>query len=144
MAQIATVVAVTGKAFAIGMDGKIRAIRAGDAIQEDEIIQTAAGGHVELKMLDGQTMSVAPEHALKLDESVTETDQRPTAQDSTVSPGIADTVIQALERDGDLSAELEATAAGAGGAGGPQGGNGGFVRLLRVRAVRSWVLVRSA
>jgi VCBS repeat-containing protein len=132
MAQIATVVAVTGKAFAIGMDGKIRAIRAGDLIEEDEIVQTAAGGHVELKMLDGQTMSVAPEHALKLDESVAETDQRPTAQDSTLVPATANTVIQALERGGDLNADLDPTAAGAGGAGGPPGGNGGFVRLLRV------------
>jgi len=131
MAQIATVVAVTGKAFAIGMDGKIRAIRAGDLIEEDEIVQTAEGGHVELKMLDGQTMSVAPEHALKLDESVAETDQRPTAQDSTLVPDTADTVIQALERGGDLNADLEPTAAGVtGGASGQD--NAGIVRLLRV------------
>ena len=131
MAQFATVVAVTGKAFAINMDGKIRAIRAGDKIEEDEIIQTAAGGHVELQMVDGQTMSVAPEHALKLDESVAESDQRPTAQDSALTPTTADTVIQALERGGDLNAELEATAAGAtGGATGQD--NSGIVRLLRV------------
>ncbi len=132
MAKIATVVAVTGKAFAIGTDGKMREIKAGDEIDNDEIVQTASGAHVELQMLDGQTIAVAPEHAVKLDDSVTETELRPTAQDSTLRPTTADTVIQALERGGDLSTELDATAAGAGGAGGPLGGNAGFVRLLRV------------
>ena len=131
MAKVATVVAVTGKAFAVSSDGKMREIKAGDEIDKDEVVQTAAGGHVELQMLDGQSIAVAPEHAIKLDDSVTETELRPTAQDSTLTPTTADTVIQALERGGDLNAELDATAAGAtGGAAGQD--NAGIVRLLRV------------
>jgi VCBS repeat-containing protein len=131
MTKIATVVAVTGKAFAVDAQGKMREIKAGDEIDKDEVVQTAAGGHVELQMLDGQSIAVLPEHAIKLDDSVTDAELRPTAQDSTLAPTTANTVIQALERGGDLNAELDATAAGAtGGAGGQD--NAGIVRLLRV------------
>ncbi|MDP1942789.1 immunoglobulin-like domain-containing protein [Rhodoferax sp.] len=64
---------------------------------------------------------------------MSESDQRPTAQDSAVGAPAetADTVLQALERGTDLSTELEATAAGLGGGGGADGGSS-FVQLLRI------------
>jgi VCBS repeat-containing protein len=131
MAQVATVVSVTGKAYAYNPVTKIaRLLKAGDAIDRDEIVQTAAGANVNLAMADGKTLAIAPEHAVRLDESVTPSDatQSPTAQDAAVRP---ETVIQALERGGDLNAQLEATAAGLAGGGGAQG-NAGFVRIIRI------------
>ena len=133
MAKIATITSITGKAFAISADGKIRELKLGDEIEKGEIIQTAAGGRVELQMVDGQAFAVAPEQLIKLDENVAleQGEQRPTAKEAAVTPSTADEVIQALERGGDLTEQLEATAAGAGGGGGGQG-NAGFVRLLRI------------
>ncbi|MFZ9639268.1 MAG: retention module-containing protein, partial [Hylemonella sp.] len=133
MAKIATITSITGKAFAISADGKIRELKLGDEIEKGEIIQTAAGGRVELQMVDGQAFAVAPEQLIKLDENVAleQGEQRPTAKEGAVTPSTADEVIQALERGGDLTEQLEATAAGAGGGGGGQG-NAGFVRLLRI------------
>lgn len=133
MAKIATVSSLSGKAFAISADGKVRELKLGDEIQKDEIIQTAAGSRVELKLVDGQSLAVAPEQLIKLDENVAQelADQPPTAKEGAVSPSTADEVIQALERGGDLTEQLEATAAGAGGGGGGQG-NAGFVRLVRI------------
>ncbi|MEY3382008.1 MAG: hypothetical protein RL468_2606 [Pseudomonadota bacterium] len=133
MAKIATITSITGKAFAISADGKVRDLKLGDEIQKDEIIQTAAGGRVEMKLVDGQTLAVSPEQLIKLDEKVAQTqaDQQPTSKEAAVAPSTADEVIKALERGGDLTEQLDATAAGAGGGGGGQG-NAGFVRLLRI------------
>ncbi|MFZ9679222.1 MAG: retention module-containing protein [Quisquiliibacterium sp.] len=130
MAKIATVVSVTGKAYAYNPVTKVaRLLKAGDAVDRAEIVQTAAGAQVQLEFADGQTMGVAAEQAVRLDESVSPQPgtQTPTAQDGSVSP---ETIIQALDRGGDLSAQLEAPAAGLGGGGGQ--GNSGFVRLLRI------------
>lgn len=132
MSQIATVVAVTGTAFAVDANGNRRALKAGDILQKGEVVQTPAGSRVELLMDDGKVLAVAPEQNIKLDESVTQTAERPTAQDASVAQGTIDTVIQALERGGDLSGQLEATAAGLGGGGGGEGEGSSFVQLLRI------------
>ncbi|RYF45137.1 MAG: retention module-containing protein, partial [Comamonadaceae bacterium] len=114
MSLIATVVAVTGTAFAVDANGHRRPLQAGDTLQKGEIVQTTAGGRVELLLDDGQTLAVAPERSVKLDDSVTQTAERPTAQDASVGQGTIDTVIQALQRGGDLNEQLDATAAGLG------------------------------
>ena len=135
MAQFATVAAINGNGsvFAVNAQGISRALKAGDTLQKGETVRTVGDARVELVMEDGRLMAVAPEQNVRLDDNVVESDQRPTAQDSAVAaPGAtADTVIQALERGGDLSAQLEATAAGLGGAGGADGGST-FVQLLRI------------
>ena len=133
MAQIATVAAITGTgtAFAVNEQGVSRALKAGDILQKGETIRTVGDVQVELLMEDGRLMAVAPGQAMRLDENVTESDQRPTAQDSAVTtPGAtADSVIQALERGADLSTDLEATAAGLSAGG---GGGHSFVHLVRI------------
>ncbi|MDO9144919.1 retention module-containing protein [Rhodoferax sp.] len=135
MAQIATVAAITGtgKAFAVNEQGVSRELKAGDVLQKGETIRTVGDVRVELLMEDGRLMAVAPNQVLRLDENVSESDQRPTAQDSAVGApaDTADTILQALERGTDLSTELEATAAGLGGGGGADGGSS-FVQLLRI------------
>ncbi|MDD3937830.1 retention module-containing protein, partial [Rhodoferax sp.] len=135
MAQIASVAAITGtgKAFAVNEQGVSRELKAGDVLQKGETIRTVGDVQVELLMEDGSLLAVAPNQVLRLDENVSESDQRPTAQDSAIGApaATADTVLQALERGTDLSTELEATAAGLGGVGGADGGSS-FVQLLRI------------
>ncbi|MDI1244042.1 MAG: retention module-containing protein, partial [Rhodoferax sp.] len=135
MAQIASVAAITGtgKAFAVNEQGVSRELKAGDVLQKGETIRTVGDVQVEMLMDDGRLLAVAPNQVLRLDENVSESDQRPTAQDSAVGApaATADTVLQALERGTDLSTQLEATAAGLGGGGGADGGST-FVQLLRI------------
>ena len=135
MVQIASVAAIigTGTVFAVNEQGVSRQLKVGDVLQKGEFIRTVGDVQVELLMDDGRLLAVAPDQVLRLDENVTESDQRPTAQDSAVSApaATADTVLQALERGTDLSTELEATAAGLGGGSGSDGGSS-FVQLLRI------------
>ncbi|HSO44853.1 MAG TPA: retention module-containing protein, partial [Rhodoferax sp.] len=136
MAQIATVAAITGTgtAFAVNEQGVSRALKAGDVLQKGETIRTVGDVRVELLMEDGRLLAVAPGQVMRLDDNVTESDQRPTAQDSAVTaPGAtANSIVQALERGTDLSTELEATAAGLGAGGGGADGGLTFVQLLRI------------
>jgi len=130
MAQVAKVTALTGKAFVVGADGSIRLLKVGDAIEKGEVVRTAAGATVELTMQDGQKAVIAAEQNVRVDDNMTQGEERPAAQDSAVATGTIDSVIQALERGGDLTEELEAAAAGGGTGGGGDGSD--FVRLLRV------------
>jgi hypothetical protein len=135
MGQIASVAAITGSGtvFAVNEQGVSRQLKVGDVLQQGETIRTVGDVQVELLMDDGRVLTVAPNQVLRLDENVSESDQRPTAQDSAVdaSATTTDTVLQALERGTDLSTELEATAAGLGGGAGADGGSS-FVQLLRI------------
>ncbi|WP_018991928.1 retention module-containing protein, partial [Aromatoleum toluclasticum] len=130
MAQaIAVVVAVTGRAFARDVKGNLRPLKAGDTLQEGEVVITMSGGHVELAMSDGAPMVVSADQVVTLTSEVSAT-TRPGREDAQVSQGTVDQVIQALEQGGNLD-DLEAPAAGlAGGGGGGEGNN--FVRLLRI------------
>ena len=134
MAQFSTVAAITGNGtvFAIDAQGKSRVLKVGDTLQKGETVRTVGDVRIELLMEDGRLLAVAPAQSVRLDENVVESDQRPTAQDSAVAtPATADTVIQALERGGDLSVGLEATAAGLAPGGAVDGGSS-FVQLLRI------------
>lgn len=130
MAQVAKVTALTGKAFVVGADGSIRLLKVGDAIEKGEVVRTAVGATVELTMQDGQKAVIAAEQNVRVDDNMTQGEERPVAQESAVATGTIDSVIQALERGGDLTEELEAAAAGGGTGGGGDGSD--FVRLLRV------------
>lgn len=130
MAQIiATVVAVTGDAFARDVDGKLRALKAGDALHEGETVVTSAGGRVELAMSEGGVFEVAGNQTVALTPDLAE-GSRATAQDAQIGQAAIDQVVQALEQGGTLDNVLEAPAAGLAGGGGGDGNN--FVRLLRI------------
>ena len=137
MTKIATVIAVAGEAHAFNPVTKIaRLLKAGDAVERDEIVQTAAGGKVQLQLLDGdangagEILGLDEGQAIRLDEALVTSQgtQALAALESAVRP---ETIVQALERGGDLNAQLEPTAAGLSGGGGGQG-NAGIVRLLRI------------
>ncbi|NMG00447.1 retention module-containing protein [Aromatoleum toluolicum] len=129
MAQaIAVVVAVTGRAFARDVKGNLRPLKAGDTLQEGEVVITMSGGHVELAMADGAPMEIAADQTVTLTAEVSAT-TRPGREDAQVSQDTVDRVIQALEQGGNLD-DIEAPAAGLAGGGGGEGNS--FVRLLRI------------
>ncbi|MFV0662064.1 retention module-containing protein [Denitromonas sp.] len=126
---VATVVAVTGEAYARNAEGVLRALKAGDALYEGEVLITRNGGRVELATSDGQLLEVQPNESVAITAELSDA-TRPTPQEAAVGDATIDRVVQALEQGGDIDDALEAPAAGlAGGAGGE--GNS-FVRLLRI------------
>ncbi|MEP5566377.1 MAG: retention module-containing protein, partial [Halioglobus sp.] len=126
---IATVVAVTGNAYARNADGDLREIRPGDVLLEGETIVTPDGGTVELSLSDGSPMVVdVPELTLTTDMVA---DLAPGADESAVGDETIDAVLAALESGEDLGDVLAATAAGPG-SGGPAGAGHSFIRLGRI------------
>ncbi|TDG15253.1 retention module-containing protein, partial [Seongchinamella unica] len=128
---IATVVAVTGKAYARNADGELREIRPGDVLMEGETIVTPDGATVELSLSDGSPLVVAdmPEVTLTPDLVA---DTAPGADESAVQDETVEQVLAALESGEDLSNVLDATAAGPGTASGPGGDGHSFIRLGRI------------
>ena len=135
MAAFSTVASITGNGsvFAVAENGARRLLKVGDELQKGETIQTVGDVRVELMMEDGQALAVTPNQTIRLDENVAETEDRPTAQTSALAEtaATAETVIDALNADGDLLENLDATAAGLG-AGGGDGSGSSFVQLLRI------------
>ncbi|MDK9702155.1 MAG: retention module-containing protein, partial [Sulfuritalea sp.] len=64
---IGKVASVQGQAFAKGPDGAMHQIKVGDLVFEGEVIQTAAGGHVELAFRDGSAYFVRDKETVTLD-----------------------------------------------------------------------------
>ncbi|WP_163559494.1 retention module-containing protein, partial [Halomonas sp. NO4] len=130
--SIATVVSITGQAWARDEQGNLRELSVGDTLQEGEVLVTSDNGSVQLDFGDGleptqipggQTVAMTPE--LNDEAPVDETDFAAMDED-------IDALLTALEEeDGDLLEALDATAAGAGGGGGAGGGHD-FVRLARI------------
>ena len=134
MAQFATVIAIkgSGTAHAVDAKGNTRVLKTGDVLQQGETVRTTGDARIELLMMDGMVMVIAPQQAVLLDAQTVQTEQRPTAQESAVARHTTiDELLKALERGSDLSEELDPAAAGLGGGGGNDGGSS-FVRLLRI------------
>ncbi|WP_131182154.1 hypothetical protein, partial [Phytopseudomonas daroniae] len=68
----ATVVALTGQAWAQSANGERRELHAGDRLQGDEILITAPGVQVDLDFGDNRVLSLVGEQDVTLDESVAE------------------------------------------------------------------------
>ncbi|MCB1964375.1 MAG: retention module-containing protein, partial [Rhodocyclaceae bacterium] len=126
---IATVVAVTGQAFARNANGEMRPLKAGDVLREGEVVITRDGSHVELATSDGQRLEVQPNETVAMTVELSET-TRPTPEEAVLGDATVERVIQALEGTGDIDDALEAPAAGV--AGGSGGDGNSFVRLLRI------------
>ena len=67
---IGKVASVHGEAFAKGPDGAMHQLKVGDPVFEGEVIQTGAGGHVELAFRDGTAYFVRESEAVTLDGMV--------------------------------------------------------------------------
>ena len=129
---IATIIAITGQAWARDADGNLRELRIGDTLQEGETLVTSDNGRVELDFGDGLDPTVVgagQEIAMTPD---LDADQPVAAEEASVQDDDLDALLTAIdEGEGDLLEDLEATAAGAGGGGGADGGHD-FVSLVRI------------
>jgi len=130
MATAATVVSLSGEAFARSADGSMRRLSAGDKIQQGEVVITSAGAQVNLMTADGQTLAVGGQESMRFGpESAAGT--APSPAEAAVA-GAAAPAVAAAPGEIDVAQLLEQEAAAAGlGAGGENGGNS-FVRLLRI------------
>ncbi|MFG6177821.1 retention module-containing protein, partial [Halomonas sp. THAF12] len=128
---IATVVSVSGQAWAKDSQGNLRELHAGDTLREGETLVTGDNASVELDFGDafgpttiggGEEVAMTPE--LDVDVSIP-------VEEASVQDGDLEALLTAIEQgSGDLLDELEDPAAGGGGA---QGGAGhDFVRLARI------------
>ena len=126
---IATVVAVTGKAFARNANLEVRALKPGDTLLEGETIITSADSHVELSFMDGSTMDVPADHSMLIATDLVQTGW-PGAEESALAATTPEDLLQALAEGRDIDTTLEAPAAGL--EGGETGDGNDFVRLLRI------------
>ncbi|WP_458525809.1 retention module-containing protein, partial [Onishia taeanensis] len=128
--SIATVVSITGQAWARDAEGNLRELQQGDQLLDGETLVTSDNGAVELDFADGLPpvaigggQQVAMNDELNADEPVDPNEA------SAQGEGIG-ALLAALDGDGDLLEDLEATAAGAGG--GALGGGHSFIQLARI------------
>ncbi|WP_415636489.1 retention module-containing protein, partial [Pseudoalteromonas distincta] len=144
------VIDIQGSAGVVLDDGSIRALNVGDIITVGDLVVTAIKSSLQIDV-QGETLSIPANQKVKItpdllaieardssettvfDESLDEaiaslsTEQSPsTAANSDVTD-----FLDALEGDGDILDNLEATAAGGGNSAGTDGGNS-FVQLTRI------------
>ncbi|RTR06412.1 retention module-containing protein [Halomonas nitroreducens] len=129
---IATVLSITGQAWARDADGQLRELSVGDSLQEGETLVTSDSGRVVLDFGDnlepttigeGREVVMTPELA---------SDAPVEAADASAQDADLEALLTAIdEGQGDLLEDLDATAAGAGAGGGSEGGHS-FVRLARI------------
>src|SRR5690554_4911743 len=129
---IATVIAITGQAWARDADGNLRELRVGDTLQEGETLVTGDNARVQLDFGDG--LGPTEIDGGQQVAMTAELDAGEPAEPSEFSA--LDEDLEALlaaidEGEGDLLDALDATAAGAGPGGGADDGHS-FVMLGRI------------
>ncbi|APE29534.1 hypothetical protein BOX17_00305 [Halomonas aestuarii] len=129
---IATIISITGQAWARDASGNLRELQVGDTLQEGETLVTSDNGRVELDFADGigdPTVIEGVQEVVMTPDL--DAEQPVDAEDASVQDEDLQALLAAIEEgEGDLLADLDATAAG-GGAGG-EGGGHDFVRLARI------------
>ncbi|MCE8002281.1 BapA/Bap/LapF family large adhesin [Billgrantia ethanolica] len=128
----ATVISITGRAWARDAEGNVRELSVGDTLQEGEVLVTSDNGSAQLDFGDGQDPTlieggeqVAMTPELDVDEVVDASEFAALDED-------LEALLAALDDDSvDLLDVLDATAAGAGPGGAADGGHS-FVRLARI------------
>ena len=127
----ATIVSITGQAWARDEAGNLRELSIGDVLQEGETLITSSNGSVELDFADGTGVSRV-EGAQEVVVTPDLVGDLIVATDASVQDDDLEALLAALDdEDGDLLDLLDATAAGGAGAGGGGGGSD-FVRLARI------------
>jgi large repetitive protein len=126
---VATVIAVFGRAAARNENGELRPLQPGDTLLQGETVITAADGRVELTFMDGSIMEVTADQSILMTAELFETG-RPDVAEGALAATTAERILQALEQEEDIDAQLEPPAAGL--TGGEEGEGSSFVRLLRV------------
>ncbi|MGQ7247185.1 retention module-containing protein, partial [Halomonas sp. V046] len=130
---VATVAAVSGKAWAKDADGNLRLLQEGDVLRDGETVVTADGARVSLVFDDGRPATeLVDAMQVRMTAEIAQGDGGGDGAENIADPEVA-ALIAAIEAgEGDLLEALEAPAAGdAGGGAGAEGGSD-FVRLLRI------------
>ncbi|WP_339669438.1 retention module-containing protein, partial [Dasania marina] len=126
MNAIATVVSVTGEAFARNSEGELRPIGPGDVVFEGEVVITAEGASVELAIEGGNVLSVGQFEQVALTADLVQ--GAPGAEESSIAEEDIAALLEALESGVDINEVLEETAAG----GVAEESGHSFVRLARL------------
>ena len=129
MTDMATVVAVTGKAFARSADGELRELQVGDVLREGETVVTADGSRVELSMTDTSPLVISDAGEFLITRDLV-AESAAGADESALADETVDQVLAALENGQDLGDVLESTATGSSGGAGGEGSS--FIRLGRI------------
>ena len=127
MAQfIGTISKVTGAVYVQAADGSRRPVKVGDDLFQGDLLVRSDGSVVEVSFADSTPLVMTGSGELLISAELIE-DGRNTTADSALFDETLDAVVAALEGEGDLLDELEATAAGGVGNEGSS-----FVRLGRI------------
>ncbi|MEC9484147.1 MAG: retention module-containing protein, partial [Halomonas sp.] len=129
---IATVLSVSGQAWARDAEGNLRPLEPGDILLEGEALVTADNGRVRLDLADAQPVSIGPGQQVIMLADM-QADAPVPEDEAAVLDESVEALLSAIEDgEGDLLDVLEATAAGAGAGGGAEGGGHTFVQLARI------------
>ncbi|PTB00889.1 retention module-containing protein, partial [Halomonas urumqiensis] len=131
---IATVVSITGQAWARDAQGNLRELSAGSTLEEGETLVTADNAQVAMDFDDGLPPSVIEGGQAVVMSGDLDAEQPVDNQEFSAFDEDLDALLTAIdEGEGDLLDDLDATAAGPGaGVGGGEGGGHSFVRLGRI------------
>uniref|UniRef100_UPI00201F9B42 retention module-containing protein n=1 Tax=Vreelandella olivaria TaxID=390919 RepID=UPI00201F9B42 len=128
---IATVIAISGQAWARDEAGNLRELRIGDVLQEGETLITSSDGRIELDFADGSGSNVVEGGQQVAVSPELNSEQIVATEDASALDDDVEALLAALEEgEGDLLELLDAAAAG--GAGGGGGDGHGFVRVARI------------
>ncbi|HOZ65488.1 MAG TPA: retention module-containing protein, partial [Burkholderiaceae bacterium] len=125
------IVVLEGKAWVLDTSGKRVLLKVGDEVQEGQIIVTDTGTRLELALPNGQAVSVSAGRELLIDANLlglAPTDRSEAALND-LNSGSAQ-IARVIQSGGDLSTELDPTAAGQ--TGGDSSESHSFVRVLRI------------
>ena len=125
------VVVLQGKAWLVNAAGQRVELKVGDEVQEGQVVITDAGTRLELALPNGEPLAVAAGRELLIDANLlgTAPQDRTEAALQDLNSGAAQ-VARVIAAGGDLSTELDPTAAGLSGGDGSE--SHGFVRVLRI------------
>ncbi|KAA1152803.1 hypothetical protein EU510_12175 [Pseudoalteromonas sp. FUC4] len=146
------VIDIQGSAGVVLDDGSVRALNVGDIITVGDLVVTAIKSSLQIDV-QGETLSIPANQKVKitpdllakeardssettvfdesLDEAIASLDLEAEQNPSTAANSDVTDFLDALEGDGDILDNLEATAAGGGNAAGADGGSS-FVQLTRI------------
>ncbi|QHC50324.1 retention module-containing protein [Billgrantia tianxiuensis] len=129
---IATVISITGQAWARDAEGNLRELRVGDTLLEGETLITSDTGSAQLDFGDGLNPTLVEGDEQVVMTSEIDGDEPTDASEFAALDQDIEALLAALDDDSiDLLDILDATAAGAGPGGAADGGHG-FVRLARI------------
>ena len=130
--SIATVVSISGQAWARDADGNMRELRVGDTLAEGESLVTSDNGRVELDFADNLEPAVIEGGQVVVMTPDLDANQPVDAGEFSALDEDLEALLAALDDDDiDLLDVLDPTAAGAGPGGGADGGHS-FVQLARI------------